>query len=303
MDAVSLVARTVLAVVFALAGIGKLSEPAPFRRTLPLYAVPARIAGAISIVVPLAELAVAGTLVPAESARWGALAALVLLAIFTGAAALARARGIEAECECFGPFDPLSTGARPFIRNGGLAVLAVLAAATEPGAAIAGLSDSLLVGLALVAAVFAASLVSLVRKRRERDRSGVAVGSAGPPFRFRALTGESIRLDARSGNPTLLLFWNPSCPPCQYMLPRLRAWENDRPSGSPRLVIASSGSEDANRAAGLRSPIVLEGSDEARRAFAIPGKPAAVLLNDEGRVMSEVLLGAPAILAALGAPP
>jgi hypothetical protein len=85
------------------------------------------------------------------------------------------------------------------------------------------------------------------------------------------------------------------------MLPRLRAWEKDRPPGSPRLVIASSGSEEENRAAGLASPIVLEGSDEARRRFGIPGRPAAVLLDGDGRVMSEALLGAPAILSTLGA--
>jgi hypothetical protein len=87
------------------------------------------------------------------------------------------------------------------------------------------------------------------------------------------------------------------------MLPRLKAWEEDRPPGSPRLVIASSGSEEGNRAAGLASPIVLRGSEEARRTLAIPGKPAAVLLDGDGRVMSETLLGAPAILAKLGAPP
>lgn len=302
MDAFGLVSKVVLAVVFGLAAVGKLAESAPFRRTLPFYGVPGRFVGAVAIGVPLAELAVAVTLVPAEFAPWGAISVLVLLAVFTGAAALTRARGVEAECECFGPLDPLSAGARPFIRNIGLAALAALAAATEPGAATAGVSDSVVVGLALVAAMLAAWVATLARKRRERRTRGAAVGTTAPASFFRALTGESISLGSPSGT-TLLLFWNPYCPPCQYMLPRLKAWEKDRPPGSPRLVIASSGSEDDNRAVDLVSPIVLEGSDEARRRFAIPGKPAAVLLDGDGRVISEPLLGAPAILGALGAPP
>jgi hypothetical protein len=301
MDAVALVCKLVLAAVFGLAAAGKVAEQAAFRRTLPLYGVPGRLIGAAAIGVPLAELVVAVTLVPTRLAPWGAVSALVLLAVFTGAAALARARGVEAECECFGPLDPLGAGARPFVRNIGLGSIAALAVATEMATGADG-SDSIVVGAALVAAVLAAGLAISARKLRERRTRAGTVGTAAPATKLRSLTGERIPLASPSGQ-TLLLFWNPSCPPCQYMLPRLKAWESDRPPGSPRLIIASSGSEEANRAAGLASPIVLEGSDEARRTLAIPGKPAAVLLDGNGRVMSEPLLGAPAILAALGAPP
>jgi thiol-disulfide isomerase/thioredoxin len=300
MEAVGLVAKVVLAVVFAFAAASKLAAPTSFRRTLPLYGVPHRAVGVIAIAVPLAELAVAGAVIPRQLAPWGAVAALVLLAVFTGAAAVSRARGLEAECECFGPLDPLATGTRPFLRNIGLAATAALAAATGSDAATAGGYDSLVVGAAVVAAFASAWLAASARERRTRR---AVVGSTAPAFVFRALTGESIRLAGSSDRPTLLLFWNPSCPPCQYMLPRLKAWEEDRPPGSPRLVIASSGSEQDNRAAGLVSPIVLEGSEEARRRFGIPGRPAAVLVGADGRVASEALLGAPAILAALGAPP
>jgi thiol-disulfide isomerase/thioredoxin len=303
MDAVVLVSKLVLALLFAVAAVAKLSEPTSFRRTLPLYGVPGRLAGAVGIAVPVAELVVAVTLVPAELARWGAIAALVLLAVFTGAAAVARARGVQAECDCFGPLDPLSTGARPFIRNTALAAIAALVAATETGAAATDISDSIVVGFALVAAALGTWLAISARKRGEQRTREAAVGTTAPASVFRALTGETIHLPAPDGTPTLLLFWNPSCPPCQYMLPRLKAWESDRPPGSPRLIIASSGSEDDNRATGLASPIVLERSDEARDAFAIPGRPAAVLFDGEGRVASEAILGAPAILARLGAPP
>lgn len=303
MDAVALVSKLVLALVFVVAAVAKLAQPTSFRRTLPLYGVPGRLAGVVAIAVPVAELAVAFALVSAELTRWGAIAAVVLLAVFTGATALARVRGVQAECECFGPLDPLSTGARPYIRNTALAAIAALAAATESGTAVTEASVPVVAGFALLALALGTWIAFSPRRRGERPTRRAAVGTAAPTSVFRAVTGETIHLRASDGMPTLLLFWNPSCPPCQYMLPRLKAWEDNRPRGSPRLVIASSGSEDDNRATGLASPIVLEGSYEARDAFAIPGSPAAVLIDSEGRVASDAILGAPAILATLGAPP
>jgi putative oxidoreductase len=302
MDAVVLAIKFALALVFVAAAVAKLADPTSFRRTLPLHGVPGPLVGAVAIAVPVVELAVAVALVPAELSPWGAIAAFVLLAVFTGAAALARARDIQAECDCFGPLDPLSTRARPFVRNTALAVLAALAAAAEIDAAPDASSAPAVVGIALVAAGLGTWVAVSARNRAGRRRR-VAVGTAAPVTVFRTFTGETIDLRASDGTSTLLLFWNPSCPPCKYMLPRLKAWEDDPPPGSPRLVIASSGSEDENRATGLASPIVLERSDEARDAFAIPGKPAAVLVDGEGRVASEAILGAPPILASLGAPP
>jgi thiol-disulfide isomerase/thioredoxin len=301
-NAVVLVAKLVLVLVFAVAAVAKLAERTAFRRTLPLYGVPVRLVGAVAIGVPVAELGVAVALIPAELAPWGAIGALLLLVIFTAAAAGPRARAVEAKCDCFGPLEGLSTGVPPFIRNAALAAIAGLAVVLETTAPAADVPASAVAGVALAVAGVAAWLAVSARKGGERRAREPTVGAPAPAAVFRALTGETIDLTASPGAPTLLLFWNPSCPPCQYMLPRLKAWENDRPSGSPRLVIASSGSEDDNRAAGLTSPIVLQGSDEARQAFGIPGRPAAVLVDDEGRVASETLLGAPAILAALGAP-
>jgi thiol-disulfide isomerase/thioredoxin len=300
MNAVVLAAKLALVLVFAVAAFAKLAERTSFRRTIPLYGVPVALVGAVAIGVPVAELGVAVALIPAELAPWGAIAALLLLAIFTAAGA--RARAVEAKCDCFGPLEGLSTGIPPLIRNAALAALAGLAAVLEATGRAADVPPFAVAGVAVAVAGLAVWLGVSARKGGERRAREPTVGAPAPAAVFRALTGETIDLTASPGAPTLLLFWNPSCPPCQYMLPRLKAWENDRPPGSPRLVIASSGSEDENRAAGLSSPIVLQGSDEARNAFGIPGRPAAVLVDGEGRVASETLLGAPAVLAALGAP-
>jgi Methylamine utilisation protein MauE len=302
MNAVVSIANLVLALAFAVAAVAKLAERTSFRQALPAYGVPLGLVGAATIGIPLAELTVAVTLVVTDVAPWGAIAALTLLAIFTAAAAVARMRGLEADCRCFGPVDVLSGGVRPFVRNGALAAIAALAAVAEIRGASTKLPAAGLTGVALPVAGLGIWLAVSARRRGEQPATPPAVGSFAPTPVLRALTDEIIHLRASDGRQTLLVFASPSCPACQYLLSRLKAWEKERPPGSPRLIIASSGSAEENRAARLASPIVLEQSDEARAAFAIPGRPAAVLIDGDGRVASETILGAPAILATLGAP-
>lgn len=81
------------------------------------------------------------------------------------------------------------------------------------------------------------------------------------------------------------------------MLEELRAWESDPPNGAPSLLLLSSGSATANRAQGLRSPILLDQGFRAANAFGAGGTPSAVLIDARGRVASELGVGAPACMA------
>jgi hypothetical protein len=114
------------------------------------------------------------------------------------------------------------------------------------------------------------------------------------------LAGSPIDLATFRGAPTLLLFWNPGHARCLAMLPDLKAWEAKPPPGAPKVLVVSTGSPEANREMGLRSPVVLGGS-AARRAFGVSGGPAAVLLDAEGNFASPVATGGPAVLALAGA--
>ena len=102
------------------------------------------------------------------------------------------------------------------------------------------------------------------------------------------------------GEQTLLLFWSPDCGSCQQMLPYLKEWEANRPKGAPRLLAVSAGTEEANRAMGLASTVVLDQQFAVGRAFGASGTPAAVLVDAEGKVASEVAVGAPAVLELAG---
>jgi peroxiredoxin len=131
----------------------------------------------------------------------------------------------------------------------------------------------------------------------------VKPGDRAPSLDLRDLDGKTLDVGTLRDRRTVLLFWNPSCGYCNAMLADLKSWERTRSKRAPELVVISTGSAEANRKQRLRSPILLDQSFGAGRVFGATGTPAAVMLDEEGRVASEVGLGAPAVLTMLGAVP
>ena len=120
-------------------------------------------------------------------------------------------------------------------------------------------------------------------------------------MRLADLGGKEVSLQNFKGKETLVLFWNPGCGFCQQMLPDLKEWEAGAPEGAPRGVVVSAGSEEANREMGLASPVLLDQNFAAGRAFGASGTPSGVLVDAEGKVASEVAVGAPAVMELAGA--
>jgi hypothetical protein len=64
--------------------------------------------------------------------------------------------------------------------------------------------------------------------------------------------------------------------------------------------VVSTGTEEANRAQRIQSPLVLDGDFAVGRSFGANGTPMAVLVDAEGRIASELAAGAPGVLGLLG---
>src|SRR5262245_20141002 len=126
MDVLLLGARLVLAGVFGVAGAAKLLDRSGTREGLVSFGIPPRLGSPLSVVLPVAELAIAAALVPRVSAWWGGLAALGLLVSFSSAIALNLARGNRPECRCFGQLRASPVGWPTLLRNTILAALAAL---------------------------------------------------------------------------------------------------------------------------------------------------------------------------------
>jgi thiol-disulfide isomerase/thioredoxin/uncharacterized membrane protein YphA (DoxX/SURF4 family) len=126
-----------------------------------------------------------------------------------------------------------------------------------------------------------------------------AIGTDAPPFRLPDLKGQMVGPEELRGQRTLLLFWNPTCGFCRRMLDDLQAWETNKPSGAPRLVLISTGNVEANEAQKLASTTLLENGFGTGYAFGAKGTPSAILLDEQGKIAGSLVVGASAIMPLL----
>jgi peroxiredoxin len=198
LGAVALLARLALAAVFALAATTKLGRRAETESTLEAFGFPTRLRPPIAAALPAVELAVAITLLPAASAPYAAVAALLLLAAFSLAVARVLARGDQVECNCFGSLGDDRVTGSTLVRDLVLMVPAAFLVAvswSEAGpSAIAWIGSmsatavvAALAGLALVAGVvglaFAWQLMRQNGRLLERLEAleGTGAGAIGAP--------------------------------------------------------------------------------------------------------------------------
>ena len=129
----------------------------------------------------------------------------------------------------------------------------------------------------------------------------VKKGDRAPSLELPDVDGKPLDIGTLRGRRSVLLFWSPSCGFCKAMLEDLRSWERTRSRLAPQLVVISTGSPDANREQRFRSPVLLDHAFGAGRVFGATGTPSAVMLDEQGTIVSDVGVGAPAVLTLLGA--
>src|SRR6266702_4602650 len=126
MRVVLLVARLLLAAVFAVAGVAKLADRAGTAQSIMDFGMPSLLARPIALLLPLWELACAAALIPSTTARWGAIATLATLLVFIAAIGVSLTRGRRPDCHCFGQLRSQPVGWTTVARNTALAALAML---------------------------------------------------------------------------------------------------------------------------------------------------------------------------------
>lgn len=115
------------------------------------------------------------------------------------------------------------------------------------------------------------------------------------------LNGKAVELASYIDKKTLILFWNPGCGFCQRMLADLKEWEANPAPGAPSLLVVSTGDLAMNVQQGFQSPVVLDQGFHVGHEFGIGGTPSGVLIDDQGKIASAPVVGAPEVLALLGA--
>src|SRR5438477_12974220 len=145
-----MLARLILSAVFLVAGLAKLADLSGSRQAMRGFGVPGKLADLFGLLLPLAELAVAITLVIPLTAWWGAIGALSLLLIFVAGIGYNLAQGRTPDCHCFGQLHSSPAGWSTLIRNLVLAGIAGVVVGFGRDTSGLGLLD-LLAGLTVTA--------------------------------------------------------------------------------------------------------------------------------------------------------
>ncbi len=332
-----LIVRSLLALVFAVAGLAKLADPAGSRKSIVDFGLPSRLASPAWILLPLAELAIAIALLTGGAAWIGAIGGLALLLIFIAGISVTLARGQRPDCHCFGQIHSAPIGWKTLARNAVLTLAAaflVWQGRENAGPSLWGWIASLdareklifFLGSAAIAivAVLTGLVISLMRQNgRILERLdaleqqqiagqaaaeppppvGLPIGSEAPEFSLTSLDGKDGTLAEllAPAKPVMLMFIGPSCNPCDLLLPEVAGWQHEY---ADKLTIAliSQGSLAENRAKkkqhGVKR-IMLQKDRETAEAYQANATPAAVIVNPDGTIGSFVALGADEIKTAV----
>jgi len=315
-----LVLRVGLALLFAVAGVGKLRDRDGATRALRGFGVPVRWAGPGAVALPISELVVAGLLVATPTSRGGAIAALALIGLFMIVIGRSIARGDQQDCNCFGTIHSAPVGWMTLARNlvfGGVAAAIVIAG---PGRSLTAAFDgvkpwAVVVGVVVVMQLLLSwqlfrqngRLILRVRTLEQRlgpDRPAARVqhgldpGVPAPEFELPDLDGRPLTLDdlLARGRPAALVFSDPGCGACVELLPVVARAERDR--SDLTIALITTGDVMQNRlhleGSGLAT-VLLADQHQLSTAYAVKAMPAAVLIDLDGRIASPLAVGGPRV--------
>jgi uncharacterized membrane protein YphA (DoxX/SURF4 family)/thiol-disulfide isomerase/thioredoxin len=297
--------RCLLAAVFVLAGTTKLVDPAGSRRALESFGVPAGLSRGAALALPGAEVATAAALIVAPSARYGAIAAVVLLLSFIAGIVRANSQGLAPDCHCFGQLQSEPAGPSTIVRNVILAAAAVAVVAVGPWLSVThGFRDLTGPQIAMVGFSATAMLLSLAaahfwgerqRLRRElaeahaaRRPPGLPRGTPAPRFELTPLQGVEGALQAllARGRPVVLIFVSTTCGPCLEMLPLLAGWQQSLSGTATLPAIFAGQREDMERLseeAGLSLALAQE-ANEVFELYGLRATPSALVVEPDGTI-------------------
>ncbi len=126
------------------------------------------------------------------------------------------------------------------------------------------------------------------------------IGEQIPEFSLNDLKGKTISANDLQGKKTLVTFWSMTCPYCVSMIEELSEWDKIKGQDEPNLLIFSDGEVEEHENLQLNSSVVLDKDYEISDKLGMFGTPSAVLINEQGKIVSETAIGAGQIWALIG---
>ena len=131
--------------------------------------------------------------------------------------------------------------------------------------------------------------------------AGLPVGSAAPAFELPNLDGQRRSLEQFRGRQVVLIFFTPGCGFCVKMAPELAALAADGSKDGPVPLVIATGDAAANRRLfeehNVRCPVLLQETMEVAAQYQARGTPMGYLIDEQGKIASDLTVGAPGLLA------
>jgi thioredoxin-related protein len=316
MHLIVVLVRLALSAVFGIAGAAKLVDQQGTRDAVKNFGAPEAMAPALSVALPIAELAIAIGLLFAGTTAVSALAALLVLGVFVVAIGANLARGRTHDCHCFGQLYSRPLGWPTLLRNvifGAAAGFVLWQAQTRPVAGILTTLARLSLAQWLMLLVVLVVIVAIMFYSHRQQKSllmktslpprGLPLDSIAPPFEVNAYAGgkSSLAQLLAYGRPLLLVFTNPGCGSCIVLFEEIKKWQD---SHSEQLTIAliSFGTIKENFVNVARNglgQVLLQQKREVAEAYGANVTPTAVVVSASGRIASPLAAGADEIRALL----
>lgn len=126
------------------------------------------------------------------------------------------------------------------------------------------------------------------------------IGQEIPAFELNDVAGRKVTANDLQGKQTLITYWSQGCGFCTKMLDELREWDKTKGQDAPNLLIVSSGEAENHSEMDLKSTIVLDNERKLPQELGMSGTPSAILINENGKIISEVAVGADRIWTLVG---
>lgn len=334
MEIFLLILRLVLSAIFLLAGIGKLLDLKGSEKAVKEFGVPESLAKPLGIILPLAEISLAISLLFVETSWFGAIGATILLLMFIGGMLWQMKQGNAPDCHCFGQIHSEPVSVKSLLRNVVFIVLAlslVIAGRANQGVSLFdssnNLNDFMLIVFGLIFVGFSIVVLNYLKNISEQQNQilrrlevleiisndgvpqtredignpfeGLPIGSPLVDFKLptvdgRTLTRREILADSK---PILIFNVSPTCNPCDELLPKIETWEKEL-ADKVKFLFISKGTPKENLAkfkSELNREIILQNDREFAELLEIRWTPTVLLVNKDGAIASHPAVGGEAI--------
>jgi uncharacterized membrane protein YphA (DoxX/SURF4 family) len=299
---------------FVLAGTAKVISPSATRRSARELGLPAFPARLLPIALPITELAVAVGLLYQRASRPAAVAALLLLLVFSTIVAINLARNNRVRCACFGSLSSPRLGRGALIRNAILAGAALTIALSHSRLELAdGHSKNAawswlvlaVVGLAPVLVLLAA----ISAKRRAATKTSPPSNGRATPVptldirELELVTSDGAAIPQETlDHLRLLIFVSSGCDHCDAVARHVGSATSARAEPvTAMLVLSGTPGERPLKPEWPESAVLYDHAFKTARGLDIRAIPTAVPVGMDGRSRKERYVGAKAIVGAIDA--